>query len=124
MQTPSGQSTGRYKPKNITVESKKQFMSIDWGDGHRSVYSFEGLRANCPCVFCRGGHDKMGQPFELALFMKKPQRERKIVKMVPSGNYGIQIHWEDGHNTGIYKWESLRDVCPVENGLIDADQYD
>jgi DUF971 family protein len=120
---PSVQNTERYKPRNITVDSEKQYLSILWADGHHSVYSFEGLRANCPCVFCRGGHDQMGQQFELALFLKKPERPRKITGIVPTGNYAVQIQWDDGHNTGIYRWEQLRNACPVENGLIDIEDY-
>lgn len=124
MQKHSTQNTDRFKPRKVTVENDKQYLSIHWADGHHSVYSFEGLRGNCPCVFCRGGHDKMGQPFELALYMQKPQRPRKIAKIDQVGHYAIQIQWDDGHNSGIYKWEQLRTSCPVENGLIDADEYE
>jgi DUF971 family protein len=24
------------------------------------------------------------------------------------GNYGVQVAWKDGHDTGIYTWEMLR----------------
>lgn len=123
MQTHSTQNSDRFKPRKITVVNEKQYLSVIWSDGHRSVYSFEGLRGNCPCVFCRGGHDKMGQPFDLSLFMQKPQRKRQITKIDAMGNYAIQIQWEDGHGSGIYRWEQLRTYCPVENGLIDADEY-
>jgi DUF971 family protein len=26
------------------------------------------------------------------------------------GNYALQIHWGDGHQTGIYTWEKLRSL--------------
>jgi DUF971 family protein len=30
--------------------------------------------------------------------------------MLAVGNYAVQIHWSDGHSTGIYTWEALRDA--------------
>ena len=32
----------------------------------------------------------------------------KIKDIQQVGNYAIQIHWSDGHNTGIYNWEYLK----------------
>ena len=26
----------------------------------------------------------------------------------------ITFHWSDGHRTGIYRWEDLRDGCPCD----------
>ena len=28
------------------------------------------------------------------------------------GNYALKIEWSDGHGTGIYSFEYLRDICP------------
>ena len=28
------------------------------------------------------------------------------------GTYAVRINWNDGHNTGIYSFEHLRDNCP------------
>jgi DUF971 family protein len=28
------------------------------------------------------------------------------------GRYGIAIAWSDGHDTGIYTFEMLRNLCP------------
>jgi DUF971 family protein len=27
------------------------------------------------------------------------------------GHYAVQITWKDGHSTGIYTWENLRELC-------------
>jgi DUF971 family protein len=29
----------------------------------------------------------------------------------PVGSYAIQIHWSDGHDTGLYTWDLLRVAC-------------
>ncbi len=31
-----------------------------------------------------------------------------VVDVVPVGRYAIQIRWGDGHDTGIYTYDSLR----------------
>ncbi|MEL6182606.1 MAG: gamma-butyrobetaine hydroxylase-like domain-containing protein, partial [Myxococcota bacterium] len=30
----------------------------------------------------------------------------------PVGNYGMKLFWGDGHDTGIYDFEELRNICP------------
>jgi DUF971 family protein len=30
------------------------------------------------------------------------------------GNYAMRVEWSDGHGTGIYTWEFLREICPCE----------
>jgi DUF971 family protein len=31
------------------------------------------------------------------------------------GRYAISIAWSDGHTTGIYSYETLRQICPCES---------
>ena len=33
-----------------------------------------------------------------------------IVKIEPVGHYAIRIHFDDGHNTGLYSWDALYDL--------------
>ncbi len=30
----------------------------------------------------------------------------------PVGRYGLSFHWSDGHATGIYRFDFLRQICP------------
>ena len=30
------------------------------------------------------------------------------------GNYAVSFTWQDGHNTGIYSFRLLRQLCPCE----------
>jgi DUF971 family protein len=34
----------------------------------------------------------------------------------PVGNYAISIAWSDGHSTGIYRFDFLREICPTGDG--------
>jgi DUF971 family protein len=38
----------------------------------------------------------------------------KILDVEPAGNYALRIHWNDGHNTGIYTFDYFRQVCPCQ----------
>ena len=99
-------------PTNIEVDNKQQLLEITWEDGHTSKYPLYGLRKNCPCVSCRGGHAKMNE-FEPEAFNieNPPLMDVKRIKTI--GNHAIQITWLDGHNTGMYRWETLRILDPL-----------
>lgn len=30
------------------------------------------------------------------------------------GNYALQLHWADGHETGIYTYHYVRALCPCD----------
>jgi DUF971 family protein len=38
----------------------------------------------------------------------------KMLNVEPVGNYALRIYWNDGHSSGIYSWEHLRNLCPCE----------
>lgn len=108
----------KYRVKRIVVSSSLKELQVQWGDDHNSRYPLYGLRKACPCVFCQGGHEKMGQPVDPRIFIDAPIREVSITNIKQIGNYAIQIVWNDGHQTGIYRFEMLREACPVEHGII------
>lgn len=108
----------RFKVTGITVNSELRELQITWADGHHSRYPMEGLRKACPCVFCQGGHENMGKPVDPAIFLESFGHDTSIARIIQVGNYALQIVWNDGHQTGIYRFERLRSMCPVENGII------
>ncbi len=101
-------------PKSITVLKSENTLEIIWKDEHVSRYPLHGLRKACPCVVCKGGHAHMSVPTNPAVFFEKPTRITHIQNIAPIGNYAIQIQWSDGHNSGMYKWETLRELCPCK----------
>lgn len=97
----------RFQPVSIDVSNSDQTLTIEWADGHTSGFSLFGLRKNCPCVECRGGHSQMGR-FEPQLFLVEPTRIFKVVSAEQIGNHALKITWNDGHNAGMYRWDLLR----------------
>lgn len=100
--------------KSITVLKSENTLEIIWKDEHVSRYPLHGLRKACPCVVCKGGHAHMSVPTNPTVFFEKPTRITHIQNITPIGNYAIQIQWSDGHNSGMYKWETLRELCPCK----------
>ena len=104
------------KPTSIKANREKKELTVEWDDGHFSLYPFSLLRAGCPCAECRGGHDKMGDTpnpvvFEAAVIDSPATR---LKDLLPVGSYGITPVWEDGHDAGIYQWRYLRALCPCD----------
>lgn len=60
----------------------------------------EYLRVYSPSAEVRGHH-----PSQAVLQYGKAGVA--IEKLTPVGNYAIQIHFDDGHNSGIYSWDYL-----------------
>ncbi|MEX0608254.1 MAG: DUF971 domain-containing protein [Balneolaceae bacterium] len=98
-------------PTSIEVSNKEQVLEVTWKDGQTSVYPLFGLRKNCPCVMCRGGHGKMSE-FDISAFFEENPSRIEIRDLQQVGNHAIKITWGDGHNSGMYRWETLRWLDP------------
>jgi DUF971 family protein len=101
------------KPDHIAI-SKSKGIEIDWNDGHRSSFGIQYLRLECPCANCAGTHGttpiKQIAKTQDLFPMYKPAL--KIDQVEPVGAYAIRLYFNDGHNTGIYSFSYLREVCP------------
>ena len=107
----------RKKPIGIKVHvSTGQGAEITWSDGHASRYEFAYLREHCPCAVCNDERVRKeglaGASAATVLPMFKPKVTAKSAKAV--GNYAIHIEFSDGHSTGIYSFDHLREICPCE----------
>jgi len=78
-------------------------LKIRWKDGHETVYLARVLRLNCPCAECV--QEVTGKKLLDADTVPEDVYPLKIELV---GKYAIQIFWSDGHSTGIYPFENLR----------------
>ena len=96
----------RTEPENLVanVESAKSTVTIDWQDGHRSIFHSLWLRDNCSCSEC-GDHSGGHRFFELNMLPKDLANRVTFVDGI------IKIEWlADGHVT-IYDPSWLRSHC-------------
>ena len=94
---------------DIEVDMKQDEVRITWADGHHSTFSFDHLRQICPCATCneqRLNHDPLRVLSPDQIVAKANLPADNPVEMV--GNYALQFFWGDGHRTGIYTFEFLR----------------
>ncbi|MBI4771949.1 MAG: DUF971 domain-containing protein [Chloroflexi bacterium] len=113
------------RPAGITADRGRKVLTVRWNDGHTSEYGFAGLREACPCAECRGGHENMGAPPDPNLFTipLAPRKSDVVNALQAVGNYALQITWGDGHQYGIYAWETLRGLCPCETCRAERDRH-
>ena len=92
-------------PSPTSVELDKDIgLTITWPDETTDQFDLFELRFNCPCAGCRGRREQgldawptPGAPEPLLA---------EGAELV--GAWGLQIHWNDGHETGIYAWSMLK----------------
>jgi len=97
------------KPVPQEIKAENGVLSIRWSDHHQSLYPARDLRLACRCAAC------VDEWTHRSLLM--PERVPVSVKPLAidvSGNYAIHIDWSDGHNTGIYTYDYLREVCACD----------
>ena len=86
-------------------------LRTTWSDGQVREYTFRELRDSCPCATCR---EKRKAPppasIQLPIITEAETKPLRITSMQPVGNYAYSIEFSDGHNTGIYTLESLREM--------------
>ena len=86
-------------------------IAIEWSDGARRQYSFRELRDACPCATCREKRSATAPAANLLPVLSAAEaRPLQITAMEPVGNYAYSIEFSDGHNTGIYTLEQLRQL--------------
>ena len=92
------------QPVEITRAGEHD-IKIRWKDATETVYPARFLRMECPCAVCVDELTGI-QRLQEAMVPK----DVHPAGIDPVGRYAIQIHWSDGHNTGIYTWERLHDL--------------
>jgi len=85
-------------------------LTIEWTDGHVSVYSAAQLRRLCPCARCV---DELSGKRLLDPTGVRDDLTHTDVRLV--GNYALALRFADGHDTGIYPFTMLRDQDPTSH---------
>ena len=87
-------------PTEMTVRKQSKVLEIAFDDGAAFSLPFELLRVYSPSAEVRGH----GQGQEV---LQTGKRDVELTALEQVGNYAVQPHFSDGHNTGIYTWDYL-----------------
>jgi len=98
------------EPREILQENDST-LRITWADGRVCNYRAAALRRACPCAQCV--NEWTGQR---TLKPEAVSDEVQISDLSIVGRYALNFRWSDAHETGIYSFQYLRDLCA--NGSV------
>lgn len=81
-------------------------LGIIWSDGHHSLLNVRNLRLACRCAHCVDEWTR-----EVLLKEESVPEDVRPVKIESVGRYAFKIQWTDGHDTGIYTFDLIRNQC-------------
>lgn len=89
----------------VDMRQDEKAIQMTWDDGLISRAHAQTLRQQCPCAACVDEFTG-----KRTLDPKSIPEHLTFSEMAPVGNYALCFTFSDGHNTGIYTWERLREV--------------
>ena len=95
----SKQSAPAAVPTGLTVRKQSRVLEVSF-DAEAFSLPFELLRVYSPSAEVRG-HGAGQETLQTGM------REINVDTLEQVGNYAVQPHFSDGHNTGIYSWDYL-----------------
>ncbi len=91
------------KPTEISLHKKSRILEVAFADGERFEFSCEFLRVHSPSAEVQGHGPGQG-------VLQVGKEDVAITRLDPVGSYAIQPSFDDGHDTGIFSWETLYDM--------------
>jgi len=93
----------KHYPTEITLHKAKHLLELTFDDGNSFKLPTEYLRVYSPSAEVQG-HG----PDDAVLQLGK--EDVNIDKIEQVGTYALQLTFDDGHDTGIYAWDTLYDL--------------
>ena len=90
-------------PSAIILHARSRTLELTFGDDENYVLPCEYLRVYSPSAEVRG--HGTGQEV-----LQTGKLNVTITDIKPVGNYAVQLVFDDGHDTGIFSWDYLRQL--------------
>lgn len=94
-------------PKKIRLDKTERKLLLHYPDGEFELPA-EYLRVYSPSAEVRGHGAGEGTLVSGKIHVG-------IDKVVAAGRYALQIYFDDGHDSGIYTWQYLRELCDTRS---------
>lgn len=91
------------KPTDIRLHQKSRIVEVTFDDGQHFELPCEYLRAFSPSAEVRG-HGPGQEVLQVG------KEKVNVTAIEPVGTYAVVFRFDDGHDTGIYSWETLYDL--------------
>ena len=102
---------GALWPEEIRLSKSKDNLFVKFDNGYQTTLSAELLRVESPSAEVQGhGIGQKTTPVGKA--------NVTISALEPVGNYAIRISFSDGHDTGLFSWDTLYDYGKRQKQLL------
>ena len=91
-------------PESVELHKRSRQLELRYADQQSFRLDAEYLRVYSPSAEVRGHHPSQA-------VLQHGKKDVAITSIAAVGNYALQIIFDDEHNSGIYSWEYLRELC-------------
>ncbi|RKR04411.1 DUF971 family protein [Kushneria sinocarnis] len=94
-------------PVNVHYHKYDRDLELSYDiDGRRQSFRLaaELLRVFSPSAEVRGHSPEQA-------VLQTGKKDVGLLNIEPVGNYALKLHFDDGHNSGLYSWEYLWEMC-------------
>jgi ATP-binding protein involved in chromosome partitioning len=97
--------THRADVTDITIDRDQGELRLGFDDGTAGAINLVELRLACPCATCRAARQAGREPWPTG----PDPAPLAVTGAELVGAWGLGVTWNDGHATGIYPFEGLRE---------------
>ena len=97
-------SAAEKKPRDIKLHRRSRELELEYPGGERYSLPCEYLRVYSPSAEVRG-HGSGQETLQTG------KLNVGISAIKPVGRYALQLVFDDGHDTGLYSWDYLYELC-------------
>jgi len=87
-------------PTEVRLRKGDRLLSLSYADGQRFDLDFEYLRVHSPSAEVKGH----GPGQEV---LQTGKEAVSVIDIEPVGHYAVRLHFDDGHDSGLYTWKYL-----------------
>ncbi len=91
-------------PTALTLKRGRRELAIEFTDGLSAVLTAEYLRVHSPSAEVTGHGVGEG-------VLVTDKENVAIERIEPVGRYAVRLVFDDGHDTGLYTWPILHELC-------------
>ena len=106
-------ATADIKPTGINLRKRSRTLELEYAGGERYSLPCEYLRVYSPSAEVRG-HGSGQETLQTG------KLKVGISAIKPVGRYALQLVFDDGHDTGLYSWDYLYELCTQQSQLWQA----
>lgn len=94
-------------PQKLDFSKSRKVLTIAFEDGQTGEVSYERLRTQSPSAEVQG--HGVGQKKTIT-----GKEKIGITAAHPVGRYAVQIVFDDGHDSGLFTWDYLRELAGLD----------